>query len=97
MPYTYGSRTILTIISLKSTNRLIFVVVKCCAFFAVRTEYFNVLQFQRVKGLFFSAPWHISLSEKTHFKHYKHDLKPFIFIWVTHEKIFMHFLHCYKA
>jgi hypothetical protein len=32
-----------TIISLNSVNRLIFVMVKCCVFFAVRTEFLNVV------------------------------------------------------
>jgi hypothetical protein len=32
-----------SIISLNSVNQLIFVMVKCCVFFAVRTEYLNIM------------------------------------------------------
>jgi hypothetical protein len=34
------------IISLNSVNKLIFVMVKCCVFFAVRTEFLNRLLFK---------------------------------------------------
>jgi hypothetical protein len=43
----YVFRVVLTfteIISLKGINRLIFVMVTCCVFFAVRTESLNIIQ-----------------------------------------------------
>jgi hypothetical protein len=36
-------KSYLAIISLNSVNQLIFVMVKCCVFFAVRTEFLNII------------------------------------------------------
>jgi hypothetical protein len=35
--------TVTAIISLNSVNQLIFAMVKCCVFFAVRTELLNII------------------------------------------------------
>jgi hypothetical protein len=40
---SYNSHKKTVIISLNSVNQLIFVMVKCCVFFAVRTEFLNII------------------------------------------------------
>jgi hypothetical protein len=39
--FRYGLQ-LFSLVSLNSVNQLIFVIVKCCVFFAVRTEFLNI-------------------------------------------------------
>jgi hypothetical protein len=54
------------IIYLNSINQLIFIMVKCCVFFEVRTEFVNdirhKLRFQRVSLIYCSRPGVLELS-----------------------------------